>query len=664
MEFEELKGIGKSRIEKLKAAGFNNPLDLLLHFPYKYVDLRREIDFNKLKDGDDITLLGVVDNIPKVAHIRKGLCIVKVVLSTRYGTVEASWFNQKFILSQVKQGTEIWITGKVKRFGKKITVSAPTIIHPNGKSVLPLYRNISGIPQKVLTEALSTVLARAKIESYIPEAVRTKHDLPSLSVAFSQVHNPADIYAAQIASRVLSLEKLSYSLSVFRCVKEEQKNGKKFAYKNGDEELKKAVASLPFELTDDQIKALREIIDSLRDDNSMNRLLQGDVGCGKTVVALLAAYFAYLNGYQSVLMAPTEILAIQHYATAIKYFEKLGMRAVLLTGSVTKNERDEILFNIRNQAADIVIGTHALFGDDVVFRNLSLIITDEQQRFGVNQRGSLENKSPNADILVMTATPIPRTLAMCTYGELNQSVIKTLPKGRPEISTSAVPPNKLDSMFSYIFAKADGGEQTFIVCPRIDDDEESDLVSAVELYGKLTKQYPNYNIGLLHGRMKDAEKNAVMSDFLAGKVRVIVSTTVIEVGIDIPQATNIIIFNSERFGLSQLHQLRGRVGRGTVKSFCFLPTDGEIPPRLKYFCGCNDGFSLAEYDFTQRGAGDFIGTRQHGDTSELSIKIDAELITKAKEISDDTLRDPTSYRRIREGIANGTVDYVRAITLN
>ena len=664
MEFEELKGIGKSRIEKLKSAGFQNPLDLLLHFPYKYVDLRSDIDLGTLKDGDDITVNGVVTNVPRVAHIRKGLYVVKVTMNTRAGAVEASWFNQKFILSQVKQGAEIWITGKVKKFGKKVTVSAPAIIHPNGKTVLPLYRNIAGIPQKVLTEALSSVLERAKIEGYIPENIRQKHGLPSLEEAFNEVHNPVSILSAQYASKALSLEKLSYSLCVFKCVKEEQKSGKKFEYNRGDDELSCAIDSLPFELTSEQIKALWEIIDSLRGESSMNRLLQGDVGCGKTIVALLAAYFAYLNGYQSVLMAPTEILAVQHYTTAIKYFEKLGMRAVLLTGSTSKSERDEILFNIKNQAADIVIGTHALFGDEVVFRNLALIITDEQQRFGVNQRGNLENKSPNADILVMTATPIPRTLAMCTYGELNQSVIKALPKGRPEISTAVVPPNKLQSMFSYVFSKADCGEQTFIVCPRIDEDEESGLTSAVELYKQLTKQYPFYNIGLLHGRMKDSEKNAVMSDFISGKVRVLVATSVIEVGIDVPQATNIIVFNSERYGLSQLHQLRGRVGRGTVNSFCFLPTDDDVPPRIKYFCSCNDGFSLAEYDFAQRGAGDFIGTRQHGDSAELATKIDTELIMKAKEISDDTLGDPAALKRLREGIASGTVDYVRSITLN
>ncbi|MDE6398894.1 MAG: DNA helicase RecG, partial [Clostridiales bacterium] len=355
---------------------------------------------------------------------------------------------------------------------------------------------------------------------------------------------------------------------------------------------------------------------------------------------------------------------MQHYRAAIRFLEPLGARAALLTGSLSKSEREDALFAVRTQGADIVIGTHALIGEDVRFCNVSFVITDEQQRFGVNQRGALENKAAGADILVMTATPIPRTLALCLYGELEQSSIAALPAGRPEIITKLVPPEKFDGMYAYIMERANEGEQAYIVCPRIESEEDEDLVSAVQLHGKLRAKFTDSRIGILHGRMREQEKADVMGRFLRGEIRVLVSTTVIEVGIDVPQATNIVICNAERYGLSQLHQLRGRVGRGARKSYCFLPVGNAVPERLHYFCGCRDGFALSEYDFSLRGAGDFIGTRQHGDGGDLPVKVDAELIYTAKAVAEDALRDRETAQRLLDGLAEGAEQYVRSITMN
>lgn len=664
MKFEDIKGMGKSRIQKLKAAGISCPLDLLLHFPYKYVNLSEKADISKLNDGDELTVCGTVVNEPKIQYLRKGLKMTKAVLNTCYGEIEAVWFNQKYIASALPNGKTVYVTGKIKKFRNKISLSAPVMFHPSGNGVLPLYRNIPGIPQRVFSEAVDMLLSRAEVFGYIPDSVRKKYKLPSLGDAFKQVHRPDSVESAYAAARALSLEKLSYTLSMYTLAKSAKGHGKKFVYAAEKDALSKAVKALSFELTDGQKAALEDILTSLRGDVPMNRLLQGDVGCGKTAVALLAMYYAYICGYQSVLMAPTEILAVQHYKSAIAFLEKLGARAVLLCGSMGKKEKDDALFKIRTKAADIIIGTHALISDGVEFNKLALIITDEQQRFGVNQRGNLENKAVGADILVMTATPIPRTLALCMYGELEQSFIRGLPSGRPEIVTRIVAENKFESMFEYVNERASFGERTYIVCPRIEADDEEELVSVTEMYSLLKAKYPSAALGVIHGKMKDTEKSEIMNKFICGDTQILISTTVIEVGIDVPAATNIIIFNSERYGLSQLHQLRGRVGRGTLKSYCFLPFAGDVPERLKFFCTCNDGFELSEYDFAQRGAGDFIGTRQHGESNDLPVKIDSELIEAAKAISEATLGIEEARQKLRACLKDGAEEYVSAVTMN
>ena len=664
MEFKDIKGLGESRIRKLQAAGITRPLDLLLHFPYKYVDVSLPVDLSTLCDGDELTVCGVIANEPKVQYLRKGLSIIKVILRTDYGEIDVAWFNQKFLARSLPHGKQLYVTGKVKKFRNRISLSAPVILQSIGKRIVPLYRSISGVPQRLLSDAVEMILARSEIHGYIPDEVRKKHRLPTLSAAFAEVHRPSSVESAMSAARALSLEKLGYMLGMFDLVKENNEERRRFVYNTGDEALRERIDSLPFALTDGQNAALREIICSLKSGSSMNRLLQGDVGCGKTIVALLAMYYAHLNGYQSVLMAPTEVLAVQHYKSAIRFLENAGVKSVLLCGSLTKNEREDALFHIRNQDADIIIGTHALLGDDVEFNRLALVITDEQQRFGVNQRSRVENKAVGADTLVMTATPIPRTLALCMYGELEQSNIRSLPRNKAEITTAIVYENKFASMFSYLAERVNFGEQSYVVCPRIENDDETNLVSALEMADILRRKFPSVSIGLLHGKLKDTEKAEVMNRFRDGKIGILVSTTVIEVGIDVPTAANIVICNPERYGLSQLHQLRGRVGRGQTKSYCFLPLNQPADERLQFFCECRDGFALSEYDFNQRGAGDFIGTRQHGDCDDLPVKIDSELILSAKQIAREMLSDAQTAERLRAGLTEGTEQYVQSITLN
>ncbi len=659
--FEQIKGLGAARIQKLNKAGILRPLDLLLRFPKSYIDFNAPFDPASCTDGSDVTVLGTVANEPKVQYLKKGLCIVKAVLETEHGKIDAAWFNQRFIARALPHGKRVCVTGKVKKFHNKISITAPVLLPNIADGILPLYRAVPGVPSNVLREAIDVLLQRVQVQSFFSDELRAKFGLQPLSEAIRIIHRPQSLPQVAQAARSLALEKLGYSLSVFSLVKKRSANGPKHSYAAGDAQMRAAIENLPFILTDGQRTALQDILSAMRAKPVMNRLLQGDVGCGKTIVALLAMYFAHLNGHQSVLMAPTEILAMQHYRTAINFLEPLGVKTALLSGALPKNQRDETLFNIKTHAVDVIVGTHALLSPDVTFADLSLIITDEQQRFGVNQRSALENKATAPDCLVMTATPIPRTLALCMYGELEQSDIHTMPKNRPHITTKLVPEHKHAAMFDYIMARATT-EQSYVVCPRIDEDD--DLTAAVSTFERLQADYPNVKCGLLHGRMRESEKNAVMEAFACGKIRVLVSTTVVEVGIDVPTAVNMIIFNAERYGLSQLHQLRGRVGRGTQDGYCFLPIAGEAPDRLRFFCDTTDGFALSEYDFGVRGAGDFIGTRQHGEADDLPVKIDADLIRTAKAFSEAALKDEKTRIRLLKSCTDTAEEYIRSITLN
>lgn len=662
MKLEDIKGLGKKRIEKLKASGINDPLDILLLFPYAYFDKRAVIEWKNLRSGDSVTFMAKPSRPPVLRRIRKGLSYVKAEFISFGSRVVCTWFNQDYVYRRLSAGTEVIVTGRLKRSTSYIDITAPKIVPDREGNIIPLYRLPDGLNQSLMREAAAAILSAVRIKGYVGEEAAREAGILPVEKAIREAHFPTDISLAETASRSAATEDLAYMLSLYRLLKHDaEKRVRRYADRS--EKLGKAINDLPFSLTNDQQNAVGEIVRELRSDERMNVLLQGDVGCGKTIVAFLAAYYAALNGYQTAIMAPTEILARQHYAKALEFFGDKRLTVACLTGTTAAKDRAAIIKGIENGDVDIAVGTHALTGKNVRFRDLGLTITDEQHRFGVCQRGSLENKADGADNIVMSATPIPRTLALSLYGQLKTINIKEKPSCGTCITTAIVPENKLSDMFVYIAERSRSGEKTYIVCPRIDGDED---ISATALYKKLRGgPLSGIGTGLLHGRMSGTEKDKVMTEFATGNIDVLVCTTVVEVGIDVPDATTMAIFGADRLGLSQLHQLRGRIGRRGQKSYCFIISDDETASdRLKFLCRCSDGFALAEYDFDSRGAGDFLGTRQHGRTETFSgVRVDAEMLKKAEKLSGILLSDENTAAALAVH-ADGKEEFIRSLSLN
>ncbi len=663
MNLSEIKGLKEKRIAELEKAGIKTPMDLLSCFPIRYVDLYNLTDFNSVCDGDFVVFSAVFTEKPKTAYIKRNYCMVKVKFDIEGKSVYCVWFNQKYFASGISVGQRYYIFGKAKTNGNVINLANPkTVLCDKCESrFLVIYKPLKNINSSVMASAIKTVLNKIRIVSFIPDEIRKRFGLMNLFDAYVAIHMPQKIEETEKAKRSIGIEFLNYSLCVYNIIKNNRATVKTRKYDSDLSKVYSAVERLPYRLTEDQNAALIDILNDMKDCVRMNRLLQGDVGSGKTIVALLAMYYAFISGYQSVLMAPTEILAIQHYSTLRSYFPEIGDRCCLLTSGMKIAEKQNVKESIENGKFAFVIGTHAVFGDDVKFSDLALIVTDEQQRFGVNQRSSLENKSANADFLTMSATPIPRTLALTLYGDLKQSLIKSAPKNKADIITKIVFSNREASMWNYFVECSRRDERTYVVCPRIEEDEDEELVSCVKLY-KEKKEL--CEIGLLHGQMSEKEKNNVMLDFASGKIKILITTTVIEVGVDVPQAVNIAIYNPERYGLSQLHQLRGRVGRGTKRGYCFLMGESvseNAMERLQYMTKCSDGFELAEYDFANRGAGDFLGESQHG---KGNMPTDVEIIKTSKMISDELLTNEEIKKEIAITINENRYNYYKNITLN
>ena len=654
MTLSDIKGIGAKRIEKLNKAGFYTPLDLLNHFPVRYIDARQDTVLREANDGDAVVVTGTPAETPAVRYVRRGLSMVRVRLVLDTGeTVWCTWFNQKYIVSRLTG--RVTVAGRLERFRSSMSVKGPLLIPGGG--IVPVYAPIRGLPQSVFLDALRQVFARVTVRCMLPETLRRECGLMDHDRAYRLLHFPVDAESLDAARRTVAIDRLAFELTGFKIAKSKRRV-KAHSYADKEAELEAFTDRLPFRLTDDQNAALSGILNDMKKNVPMNRMLQGDVGSGKTIVALTAMYYACLNGYQSAMMAPTEILAVQHYKTALRLFAGTDVHLEFLSGSASKARRDAALFNIRSGSAQMVFGTHALLSESVAFRALALVVTDEQHRFGVSQRGAFENKSPAADCLVMSATPIPRTLALVYYGDLEQSVIAHAPKAKAKVTTRLVPVKKREDMLAYVREKAEAGEQTYLVCPRVEGDD--DLVSAEELYAELGRTALKPYLGLLHGQQKDSVKTAVMEDFYTGKIKILCTTSVIEVGIDVPQATTVVIFDADRYGLSQLHQLRGRVGRGSTDSYCFLLSDtASAGERLAYFCRTDDGFALAEYDFRQRGAGDFIGTRQHG-----GAVLDRETVEAARALSDRLVSDPAYAASVEAATGDYAAAYLKSLTLN
>lgn len=616
-----VKNIGKTRAEQLNKLGIETVEDLIEYYPRDYEDRSRFVPVNEIEIGSVNTIRGRVLTSPEARRVRT-ITIVGVRIADGTGSIECVWFNQPYVKNQLIVGKEYTFTGKViQKFGR-IQMESPDYELVNADSlntgrIVPVYTVPKKMSQKVIRgcikDAMDTV--DGSLDEYMPESIIKEHNLCSREFAVRNIHFPENDKAFFKARRRLVFDELLFLQMHLLELKGNVCDKKTSVVINDfdDSEIRNA---LGFSLTDAQEKVLNEIKNDFTTGFVMNRLIQGDVGSGKTAVAMISAYIAIKNGYQAVLMAPTDVLANQHYKSFCDTLEPLGIKCELLTSGLKKKEKDKAYDNIATGYAKMIIGTHALIQEKVKYNNLGLVITDEQHRFGVRQREMLSEKGNEPHILVMTATPIPRTLALILYGDLDISIIDKLPPGRKKVDTFAVDHSYYQRLYAFIKKEVAKGRQVYIICPMIEENDKMELRDVLSYTDDLDRNIlPELRVSCVHGKMKNAEKQTVMEEFAKGNIDVLVSTTVIEVGINVPNASLMIIENADRFGLSALHQLRGRVGRGSEKSYCVLVSDAKskvAKERLKIMCQTNDGFVISEKDLTLRGPGDFFGTRQHG----------------------------------------------------
>jgi ATP-dependent DNA helicase RecG len=616
---EKLRGVSTQKSGELHALGVFTIGDLMEYYPFRYEDYRLR-EFGEVKDGEKITVQAVVAAHPTLQRYgRTARLMCRVTVEGLL--VTAVWFNRAFLKDQLTVGREIILTGKWDQRRRQITVAEsefPDRGAAKSGTLQPVYSVGGGITQPWIRKKIDEALNQygAMIPEILPAEIVHRHELIPRREAVARIHRPENSREGQEARRRMVYEELflfELKLQAYRAANRKQPDG--IAHPIKSEEIRAFASALPFELTDSQKQVINEITSDMKRPYAMNRLLQGDVGSGKTIVSAVALYASVRAGYQGALMVPTEILAEQHYRSLSKLFEPYGIQVALLTGSATDRKRRDILASLEMGLVDILIGTHALIQDDVYFRKLGLVVTDEQHRFGVNQRSVLRRKGLNPDVLSMTATPIPRTLAITVFGDMDVSTIKERPKGRLPIKTYWVKHEMMDRVLGFIRREAELGHQTFFICPLIEESEKLDVQNAIDLHVQLKLALPELAIGLLHGRMSAAEKEQAMADFAAKETNVLVSTTVIEVGVDVPNATLMIVMDADRFGLSQLHQLRGRVGRSEFQSYCVLianPKSENGQERMKAMTDTDDGFEIARRDLELRGPGEFFGTKQSG----------------------------------------------------
>lgn len=610
-----VKNIGNTREKQLNKLGIETVEDLIEYFPRDYKDRTDFVNISEINEGDTVNIRAKVQVKPEFSKI-KALTIVKARLGDNSGVIEAVWFNQPYMRNNLVPGREYIFTGKVnKKFGR-LQIESPDFEIYNEESlnvgrIVPVYTLPKKMSQKTIRSAISTVINDALIDEFMPEKILKKYKLCQRDYAIKNIHFPENANAFFAARHRLVFEEL-FLLQLRLLEFKGSVTDKKSSIIIKDFNTEPIRHKLGLKLTNAQERVLVEILSDYKKGSVMNRLIQGDVGSGKTAVAMIAAYVVVNNGYQAVLMAPTDVLANQHFKSFSKVFENCQ----LLTSSMKKKEKEAAYKNIADGRSKMIIGTHALIQDKVVYNNIGLVITDEQHRFGVNQRQQLSGKGDNPHVMVMTATPIPRTLALILYGDLDISIIDELPPGRQKVDTFAVDQRYYERLYNFIKKECAKGRQTYIICPMIEENDKMELRSVLSYTDELkNEKLGGLRVECIHGKLKNDEKQYIMNEFAAGNIDVLVSTTVIEVGINVPNATLMIIENAERFGLSALHQLRGRVGRGGKKSYCVLISDAKnkvAKERLSIMCKTNDGFEISEKDLTLRGPGDFFGTRQHG----------------------------------------------------
>ena len=667
MRLSALKTIGEKREKEFSALGIKSAEELVRYFPRAYLDLTNRTSLKTAYHNDVVLIAAEVNRVQVNTFSR--MKTVRAYCQQDGYPFSIVWFNQPYVASKLKDG-EYLFYGRVRNeFGQRTLVNPtfePLDKNEHLKGIVPVYSLKGKLTQKVVRRAVKEALQKVNIDSLIPYPLQKKYALPSLAKALFEVHNPSSSLAADHAAERVALEEYFVLISAFKMIKGGKEEVRMNKYSVTGKEVKAFSERFGFEFTEGQKRAVNDIFENLYAPTKMNRLLQGDVGSGKTAVALCSIFMAVKSGYTAAYLSPTEVLAEQNYKILQRYFP--DYRIGYLAGGMTAKEKREMKELARRGEIDILCGTHAILQGDVEIPKLSLVVCDEQHRFGVAQRNALSEKGQDADVLVMSATPIPRTLSLIFYGDLDITTITDKPKARQEISTSIIPESKYESMLSYVEGEVAAGKQAYFVCAKIEDDEEGEIISVKELHQQLSSSLPTVRFGLLHGKMKEKEKTEVMTAFKNREIDCLVSTTVIEVGVDVPNATIMIIYNAERFGLSQLHQLRGRVGRGSEKSYCFLLMGSETESakeRLLTLKNNTDGFKIAEKDLEMRGSGDFFGTRQSGKmlTEIKNLRYSTQVIFLAKKLTDEAFEGQYDIEELRDA-AIRKYDALKDVVLN
>ncbi|MBO8171083.1 MAG: ATP-dependent DNA helicase RecG [Bacillaceae bacterium] len=646
-----IKGVGEKQAEHLKTMGIETIGELLEYYPYRYDDYRIK-DLHQAADGEKITVKGVIHSQPSIRFYGKKKSRLAVRVMADGIVFTAVWFNRHFLKKQLQTGREILLTGKWDRRRMHLTVTEHHI-GDKAKSELeetiqPVYSSTGSISSRQIRNWITRAFDQygQAIEEILPTSLMQKYKLMPRKEAIREIHFPTDTARGKQARRRLAFEELflfQLKMQSYRYITKKETKGA--AQPIPMDAVRRFVSELPFSLTEAQKRVVKEILDDLKAPSAMNRLLQGDVGSGKTVVAAIALYASVKAGYQGALMVPTEILAEQHVQSLKELLTPHGIEVALLSGRLTARQRQDILGQLQMGFIDVIVGTHALIQKDVYFHNLGLVITDEQHRFGVEQRRILREKGLHPDVLFMTATPIPRTLAITAFGDMDVSTIDQMPEGRKPVETYWVRPDMFDRVVAFIEKEVNKGRQAYVICPLIEESDKLDVQNAIDIHARLTEFFPQHQVGLLHGRLNQSDKEQVMEAFAANRVKILVSTTVVEVGVNVPNATVMVIYDAERFGLAQLHQLRGRVGRGQDQAYCILiadPSTEEGKERMRVMTETTDGFEVSRRDLQLRGPGDFFGTKQSGlpDFKIADITRDYKALEVARQEASELVQAP------------------------
>ena len=645
-----VKTVGPNRVKLLNKLNIYTLKDLITYYPRDYEDRSKPKNLYECIDGEEVLIEAMATG--RISEMHKGkMTISKLTVKDQTGTCYITWFNQGYLRDKFQPGRMYRFFGKISVKGGKFEMNSPVYDEidqsKNTGKIIPIYPLTYELKQSTLRRIIENGLAEVKgqLTETLPEYILRENNLWDINHAIERIHFPIEFSDFNKArERLVFEELLTMQLALLKLKNnyEHDTNGIQFSK---DVHMSDVINMLPFKLTKAQLLVLEEIDRDMESNKPMNRLLQGDVGSGKTIVAMIAAYKAVKSGYQAAIMAPTAILASQHLESFQGILNEFGIRCELLISSITKKKKTEILEKLQNGEIDILIGTHAILEENVVFKNLGLVVTDEQHRFGVKQRSTIASKAQNPDVIAMSATPIPRTLALILYGDLDISIIDELPPNRKKIETFAVRKSMEERVNTFIRKQIDEGRQAYIVCPLVEENEEMELKSVIELAEKYQKEtFSNYRVAYLHGKMKAKEKDEIMQRFKDGEIQILIATTVIEVGVNVPNASIMVVENAERFGLAQLHQLRGRVGRGEYQSYCILKYEGNgetVKQRMKVMCDTNDGFIISEKDLELRGSGDFFGTEQHGlpEFKIANLFEDIGILKKVQAIAVKTMED-------------------------